>query len=79
MWIHERVFSRDEIIKGLEFKEGFYLFGGQGRDEEPLNDLWYIKPEHYTNKRVIHEIKYTYTSKDPELTLNVKQITKFAG
>mmetsp|Transcript_21101 Transcript_21101/g.28352 ORF Transcript_21101/g.28352 Transcript_21101/m.28352 type:complete len:100 (-) Transcript_21101:930-1229(-) len=79
MWIYERVFSRDEITKGQEIKEGFYLFGGQSRDEGALNDLWLIKPEYYTNKRMIHEMKFQYTCKDPELTLNVKQITNYAG
>lgn len=28
MWIHDRVFSKEEIARGKEFKEGFYLFGG---------------------------------------------------
>ena len=55
------------------------MFGGQGRDEIPLNDLWLIKPEYYTNKRMIHELRYQYTCKDPELTLNVSQITNYAG
>ena len=49
------------------------------KDEEKLNDLWLIKPEHYTNKRMIHEKTYKYTRKDPELTLNVQQITNIAG
>ena len=61
MWIHERTYTREEITKGLDIKEGFYMFGGQGRDDVPLNDLWLIKPEHYTNKRMIHEIKYQFT------------------
>lgn len=72
MWIHEREFSKEEISKGHNFKEGFYLFGGQGRDDAPLNDIWLIKPEHLTNKRSIDNIKCTYTSMEPELTLNVK-------
>ena len=57
MWIHNRVFSREEIAKGKKFEEGFYLFGGQNRDEVNFNDLWLIKHEHYTNKRMIHEVK----------------------
>ena len=72
MWIHERVFSKDETSKGKEFKEGFYLFGGHNREEENLNDLWLIKPEYYTNKRMIDDFKYAYTCRDPELTLNVQ-------
>lgn len=28
---------------------------------------------------MIHELKYQYTCKDPELTLNVRQITNYAG
>ena len=79
MWIYERVFSKDETSKGKEFKEGFYLFGGHNREEENLNDLWLIKPEYYTNKRMIDDVKYTYTCRDPELTLNVSQITNFSG
>lgn len=71
MWIHERVFSKEEINKGREFKEGFYMFGGRNRDGEGLNDLWLIRPEYYTNKRIIEDVKYQYTSKDSELTLNV--------
>lgn len=55
------------------------MFGGQSRDEVNLNDLWLIKPEYYTNKRMIDEVKYQYTCKDPELTLNVQQITNFSG
>ena len=48
------------------------MFGGVSKDEEKLNDLWLIKPEYYTNKRMIHEVKYQYTHKDPELTLNIQ-------
>lgn len=55
------------------------MFGGVSKDEEKLNDLWLIKPEYYTNKRMIHEVKYQYTHKDPELTLNIQQITNFSG
>ncbi len=72
MWIHERVFSKEEIGKGRNFNEGFYLFGGHNRDDEKLNDLWLIKPEYYTNKRMIDDIKYKYTGRDVELTLNVQ-------
>ena len=28
MWIHEHTFSREDIAKGKDFKEGFYMFGG---------------------------------------------------
>ena len=31
MWITDRVFSRDDIAKGKEFKEGFYIFGGNNK------------------------------------------------
>lgn len=58
MWIHERVFSKEEIAKGRDFKEGFYIFGGHNREGESLNDLWLIRPEYYTNKRVIEDVKY---------------------
>ena len=72
MWITDRVFSRDEISKGKEYKEGFYIFGGNNREGEKLNDLWLVRPEHYTNKRMIDDRSYTYTCRDPELTLNVQ-------
>jgi len=55
------------------------MFGGQNNKCEMQNDLWLIRPEYYTNKRMIHEVKFGYTCKDPELTLNAKQITDFAG
>ena len=58
MWIQDRVFSKEEISKGREFKEGFYMFGGMSRDEVQLNDLWLIRPEHYSNKRMISERKF---------------------
>ena len=77
--IHDRVFTREEASRGKKFEEGLYIFGGQSRDEVNLNDLWLIKPEYYTNKRMIDEVKYQYTCKDPELTLNVQQITNFSG
>lgn len=79
MWIHDRVFSKEEISRGKDFKEGFYLFGGSNRDREKLNDLWLIKPEYYTNKRMIDDVNYKFTCRDPELTLNVQQITNYSG
>ena len=58
MWIHERTFTREETTIGKEYKEGFYMFGGVNREEEKLNDLWLIRPEYYTNKRMIDDFKF---------------------
>ena len=79
MWIHERTFTREETTIGKEYKEGFYMFGGVNREEEKLNDLWLIRPEYYTNKRMIDDFKFQYTCRDPEITLNVQQINNFSG
>ena len=79
MWAEAREFTREEKLKGKEFQEGFYLFGGINSANECLNDLWLIQPAHLSNKRFIHDKKYTYLDKDPEITLNIRRITKFSG
>ena len=79
MWLKDRKFTKEEIIRGREYQEGFYMFGGINSQSECLNDLWLIRPSYQTNKRFISEHNYQYLGKDPEVTLNISKISDFKG
>ena len=46
MWLKDRKFTKEEILRGREYQEGFYMFGGINSQSECLNDLWLIKPNY---------------------------------
>ena len=65
--------------KAKDFKEGFYMFGGQGQDDAELfNDLWLIRPNQLRNKGSIDIENLRYKSQDPELTLTIECISEFS-
>ena len=63
-----------------EFAEGFYMFGGQGKEDvELMNDLWLIRPFYMRNLGSIDINTLKYKSKRPELTLTIEKVTEYSG
>ena len=76
--------ERGEITRKSWFSaqlpnEGIYLFGGQDRNGQLLNDLWFILPYYKYNQKLLTKNTYEYASHMPTLCVTFKELTEFQG
>lgn len=76
MWIRDHEFTKEEITKGKDFSEGFYLFGGINSSGAVMNDLWLIKPDYQYNARRLFDNKHKV---EKEIGLCLHKINDFHG
>lgn len=71
MWIDGR--------RDLQYKEGFYIFGGQNERDVLQNDLWLAQPDHEYNKEVLSVVDLDFLTDKPTLGMVLRKIDDFSG
>lgn len=80
MWLRERRFTHEEIVKGLNYQEGYYLFGGIDHQGHTHNDLWLIQPHIEENELVMMQSSFEFLNPHKQcLSFKMRRISNFSG